>query len=101
MHSDEFLFLDELEPVSPPPAEPGVTEVPEEDSFVCPGQPAKKTPPPKKRLQDWLQIDTAPLAAARMLQVTGLARIQCEDPPVRAPRDELLAAARRGLFTFL
>ena len=68
MHSDEYIF-DELVDDVAFAERPVVTDVPEVDSFVCPGQPAKKTPPPRKKLQDWIQIDTAPLAAARMLQV--------------------------------
>jgi hypothetical protein len=68
MHSDELIF-DELEELPLPVIDPGITEVPEEDSFVCPGQPAKKTPPPRKKLQDWLHNDAAAIAAARVLQV--------------------------------
>jgi hypothetical protein len=68
MHSDELIF-DDLEDPPLPAIDPGITEVPEEDSFVCPGQLAKKTPPPRKKLQDWLQNDAAATAAARVLQV--------------------------------
>eukprot|EP00291_Cryptomonas_curvata_P020424 CAMPEP_0172155572 /NCGR_PEP_ID=MMETSP1050-20130122/2708_1 /TAXON_ID=233186 /ORGANISM="Cryptomonas curvata, Strain CCAP979/52" /LENGTH=70 /DNA_ID=CAMNT_0012824501 /DNA_START=325 /DNA_END=533 /DNA_ORIENTATION=+ len=62
---DEVYEVEDLLPA----ADPGITEVPEEDSFVCPGQPANKAPPPKKKLQDWLQSDSAAIAAARMIQV--------------------------------
>ena len=68
-------------------SDPDITDVPEEDKFVCPGKPAKKTPPPRKRLEDWLQIDAPPPpapAAPAPVTVSGLDAIQ-HDPAQVAP----------------
>ncbi len=77
--------MSEQQSRSPPrssgPDELVIVDIPNEDSFVCPGKSKAKNPPPRKQLKDWLERDAKPPPVPEILKVKGLETIG--DDPVQ------------------